>query len=168
MHKDTLINNIQDICTQHKKISIELETRKIETRNYAFTCLRVPGEENILEEIIHLSLIFSLFNIDYEIKDQQIERKVLQEFSETTESIFECLSFIQSFCKSKDGIKVLEAINLCHKAMSKYICLLNIFTNITNNQDSETYFQQIIQNCETMKMIFKTIYHLSTQSRHER
>ena len=162
--KDTITSSNVILYDQENN---EYRSNKLGTISYFST----TDAQNLLEEIIHLSILFSIFDIDYQIPDADINQASLEKFNETLENAFEALNFIKIFCEQKDIIKVRSALKLTDtilsqynvfKTLSEYFTILNNTSNITEN-DMELYFNQINTNCDVLHIVCKTAYHLSSQ-----
>jgi hypothetical protein len=164
---------INDITITGKNILLRISNhQEYQTTSVGdFTYMKSKNSQNVLEEIIHLSMIFTVFNLDYKLIDSDIDQKTLAVFNETIEHIFEALTLTQVFCQEKDIAKVKDSVLLCNKILTRFKVLLPIAeyfemlneTEITESDD--IYLSQMTNNCETITMICRTIYHLSTQKK---
>lgn len=164
---------LENITTFKKNIFLKDRNNNVfkTKRCGPFYFLQNTTKENILEEIIHLSMIFSIFNIDYSINDTNIDQPTLKKFNHILESFFEAISFVTHFSNIKNYEKTVEALNLSYKVLSKYKIFMPLhayFYSINNTfylseNSKDLYYSQIQSNCEIMKTISKTIYHLTSQ-----
>ena len=132
------------------------------------TYFKKVNSYNLLEEIIHLSMLFAISNIDYTLEDTRVDQETLAIFIQIVESAHESANFIKTFCLNKNHEKVNESINLTYKILKKYRVfhpILEYFLtlNITTDNTDENYLLNLESNADMLILILKTVYHLSNQ-----
>ena len=160
---------IRDIITS--RAHIVHPSRNLETKSIGgFSYLASVKTFNILEEIVHLSMIFGIFNIEYRLNDGHVDKKTLWAFNTALENAYESINFLKIYTAEKDLNRVKDAQLLTDKILSKYAVLRPIseyisFLNGTNDttEDTPEYYSQISNNCDLAHIILKTAYHLSKQ-----
>jgi len=176
-HEKIFINspndiNIINLTTANKEITIRDQQENIYTtkKSGPFHYLRRIDQHNLLEEIIHLSMMFTIFNIDYVIEESEIENKqIISHFNDIIENFYEAVNFTQHFITNLETNKAKEALNLSYKSLESHGIfqpILEYFYTINNSSlhhSQEELLLQLHSNCETMKIICKTIYHLTSK-----
>ena len=160
---------------------ITSSTVELQMRDVAYSCKKYGDLHfyssgkllNIFEEIIHLSIMFGIHNIDYVIPPAKTNSTDLKSFQECLEHGFECLDFINLFIDQNDYKKVNDSINLFNISMSRYQVFAPIkeFFEIAYKTcpeiDLDIKNRQLKNLCEITQTVLKTAYHLAHQTKKE-
>ena len=164
INKDDLKNTITNPNTE-----LIIGNSKYICRQYKELIFYNPKNVNLYEEIIHLSIMFGIHNVDYVIPDAEANQSDLNYFQECLEYGFESLEFAITFIKQGDKNKVIDSLNLFNKSMNRFKVFEPVreffeIAKLTCPEDDDVLrIKQLKSLCEITQIVLKTAYHLAQQ-----